>query len=314
VARGQLKGAALAVFVPQGPRTPEGYAKARADAEKKYGLIKAVAEENADRAALAYSPEDVRHIASQGKFAVVVSLLNAYPLGTDLAQIDEWYKRGVRLFGFNHAGHNDWSDSSRPSKPLGNGTEEHGGLSELGKQGVARLNELGILIDVSQLSTPAFKQVLSLTKAPVIASHSGVRAIVDATRNLSDEELDLLRRNGGVISVVAFSNYLRTAPTQAEGAQPATVPQLVDAIAYAVKRIGIDHVGIASDFNHGGGVTGWQNEGEAQNVTAELLRRGYSERDIAKLWGGNFLRVWGEAQKTGRALQARGRSATAGGR
>jgi microsomal dipeptidase-like Zn-dependent dipeptidase len=314
VARGQLKGAALAVFVPQGPRTPEGYAKARADADKKYGLIKAVAEENADRATLAYTPEDVRRIAGQGRFAVVVSLLNAYPLGTDLAQIDEWYKRGVRLFGFNHAGHNDWSDSSRPSKPLGNGPEEHGGLSELGRQGVARLNELGILIDVSQLSTPAFKQVLSLTKAPVIASHSGVRAIVDATRNLSDEELDLLRRNGGVISVVAFSNYLRTPPAQGEGAQPATVAQLVDAIAYAVKRIGIDHVGIASDFNHGGGVTGWQNEGEAQNVTAELLRRGYSERDIAKLWGGNFLRVWGEAQKTGRALQARGRSATAGGR
>jgi membrane dipeptidase len=313
-ARGQLKGAALAVFVPQGPRTPEGYEKARADAEKKYALIKAVAEENADRAALAYSPEDVRRIAAQGKFAVVVSVLNAYPLGTDLAQIDEWYKRGVRLFGFNHAGHNQWSDSSRPSKPLGNGLEEHGGLSELGKQGVARLNELGILIDVSQLSTPAFKQVLSLTKAPVIASHSGIRAIVDATRNLSDEELDLLKRNGGVISVVAFSNYLRTPPAQAEGAQPATVAQLVDAVAYAVKRIGIDHVGIASDFNHGGGVTGWQNEGEAQNVTAEWLRRGYSERDIAKLWGGNFFRVWGEAQKIGKTLQARGRSETAGGR
>jgi len=312
-ARGQLKGAALAVFVPQGQRTPEGYAKARADADMKYALIKAVAGENADRAALAYAPEDVRRIAGQGQFAVVVSLLNAYPLGTDLAQIDEWYKRGVRLFGFNHAGHNQWSDSSRPSKPLGNGLEEHGGLSELGKQGVARLNELGILIDVSQLSTPAFKQVLSLTKAPVIASHSGIRAIVDATRNLSDEELDLLKRNGGVVSVVAFSNYLRTPPAQAEGAQPATVAQLVDAIAYAVKRIGVDHVGIASDFNHGGGVTGWQNEGEAQNVTAELLRRGYSERDIAKLWGGNFLRVWGEAQKTGKALQARGHS-EAGGR
>jgi microsomal dipeptidase-like Zn-dependent dipeptidase len=114
--------------------------------------------------------------------------------------------------------------------------------------------------------------------------------------------------------VVAFSNYLRTPPAQAEGAKPATVGQLVDAIVYAVKRIGIDHVGIASDFNHGGGVTGWQNEGEAQNVTVELLRRGYSERDITKLWGGNFLRVWSEAQKAGRTLQARGRSETALGR
>ena len=313
-ARGQLKGAALAVFVPQGPRTPEGYARARADAEKKYALIKAVAEQNADRAGLAYSPEDVRRITGQGKFAVVISLLNAYPLGTDLGQIDEWYKLGVRLFGFNHAGHNQWSDSSRPNKPLGNGLEEHGGLSALGKQGVARLNELGILIDVSQLSTPAFKQVLSLTRAPVIASHSGIRTLVDATRNLSDEELDLLKRNGGVVSVVAFSNYLRTPPAEPEGAQPATVAQLVDAIAYAVKRIGIEHVGIASDFNHGGGVTGWQNEGEAQNVTAELLRRGYSERDIARLWGGNFFRVWGEAQKIGKTLQSRGHSEVAAGR
>jgi microsomal dipeptidase-like Zn-dependent dipeptidase len=300
--RGQLKGAALAVFVPQGPRTSEGYAKARSDAEKKYNLIKAVAEENPDRAALAYTPEDVRRIAGQGKFAVVISLLNAYPLGSDLSQIDAWYQRGVRLFGFDHAGHNDWADSSRPSAALGNGLEEHGGLSNLGKQGVARLNELGMLIDVSQLSTPAFKQVLSLTKAPVIASHSGIRAVVDATRNLSDEELLLLKKNGGVIQVVAFSNYLRK---PAENAAPATVAQLVDAISYAVKKIGVDHVGIASDFNHGGGVAGWQNEGEAQNVTAELLRRGYSERDIAKLWGGNFLRVWGEAQKVGKTLTPR---------
>jgi membrane dipeptidase len=308
VARGQLKGAALAVFVPQGPRTPEGYAKARSDAEKKYSLIKAVAEDNPDRAAIAYSPEDVRRIAAQGKFAVVISLLNAYPLGSDLSQIDEWYKRGVRLFGYNHAGHNQWSDSSRPSQALGNGPQENGGLSELGKAGIARLNRLGMLIDVSQLSTPAFKQVLSLTKAPVIASHSGVKAMVDSPRNLSDEELEILKKNGGVIQVVAFSNYLRPAPQQARGATPpppATVAQLVDSISYAVKRIGIDHVGISSDFNHGGGITGWQNEGEAVNVTAELLRRGYSERDIAKLWGGNFLRVWATAQKAGKTLDAR---------
>jgi len=335
VERGQLKGAALAMFVPQGPRTPEGYAKARQDADKKYALIKAVAEENPARAALAYSPADVRRIASQGKFAVVISLLNAYPLGSDLSQIDEWYKRGVRVFGYVHAGHNDWADSSRPSATLGNKLEEHSGLSELGKQGIARLNDLGMLIDVSQLSTPAFKQVLSLTRAPVVATHSGVKGIVDNSRNLSDEELGLLKQNGGVIQVVAFSNYVREMPKeitdqfaalQAEfgfrdGRPPAdisearrkdygernqkiaatephgTVAQLVNVIDYAVKKIGVDHVGIASDFNHGGGVLGWDNEGECQNVTVELLRRGYSEKDIGKLWGGNFLRVWADAQK-----------------
>lgn len=341
-ARGQLKGAALAVFVPQGPRTPEGYAKARADSEKKYSLIKAVAEENPNLAALAYSPEDVRQIAGRGKFAVVLSLLNAYPLGTDISQIDEWYKRGVRIFGYTHAGHNQWADSSRPSQALGDAPEEHGGLSDLGKQGIARLNELGVLIDVSQLTTPALKQVLSLTKAPVAATHSGVKGLVDSPRNLTDEELELIRKNSGVVQVVAFGNYVRPVPKevteqivalQAEygykGNEPpaglseakreeytersrkvlsavpsATVGQFVDSIDYAVKKIGIDHVGISSDFNHGGGVVGWENEGECQNVTAELLRRGYAEKDIAKLWGGNFLRVWGEAQKVGKTLQA----------
>ena len=119
VERGQLKGAALAVFVPQGPRTPEGYAKARQDAEAKYALIKGIAEQNPSRAALAYSPAEVRRIAAQGKFAVVTSLLNAYPLGSDLSQLDAWYQCGVRIFGFVHAGHNDWADSSRPSLALG---------------------------------------------------------------------------------------------------------------------------------------------------------------------------------------------------
>lgn len=296
VARGQLKGAALAVFVPQGPRTPEGYAKASQEAEKKYQLIKSFAEDNSDKAALAYTPDDVRRIAGQGKFAVLISVLNAYPLGTDVNQLDAWYQRGVRVVGYTHAGNNQWSDSSRPSKALNDTPDQSGGLADLGKQGVARLNQLGVLIDVSQLSTPALKQVLALTKAPVVATHSGLKAIVDAPRNLSDEELDLIKQNGGVVQVVAFSNYLRKAPEGVK-ADPATVAQLVDAIAYAVKRIGVDHVGIASDFNHGGGVQGWENEGEAQNVTVELLRRGYSERDIAQLWGGNFLRVLGAAQQ-----------------
>jgi microsomal dipeptidase-like Zn-dependent dipeptidase len=230
-------------------------------------------------------------------------MLNAYPLGSDLSQIDEWYKRGVRIFGYVHAGNNDWADSSRPSQQLGDRPGEHGGLSDLGKQGIARLNELGMLIDVSQLTTPALKQVLSLTKAPVAATHSGLKAIVDSPRNLTDEELELIKKNGGVVQIVAFGNYLRPAPTAAAEhapVPPATVAQLVDSIDYAVKKIGIDHVGISSDFNHGGGVAGWQNEGECQNVTVELLRRGYSEKNIAKLWGGNFMRVWAEAQSAGR--------------
>lgn len=368
--RGGLKGAAIAVFVPQGPRTPEGYSRARQDAAKKYQLIRGIADQNPSRAELAYSPQDVRRIAGEGRFAVVLSLLNAYPLvstapregprnelnapddaavQSDLRQIDEWYQRGVRIFGFVHAGHNDWADSSRPNAALGDGPQEHGGLSELGRQAVTRLNQLGVLIDVSQLSSPAFRQVLTLTKAPVAATHSAVKGLVDAPRNLSDEELELIAKNGGVVQVVAFSSYLRPVPAnlqnqvkalQAEygfvdgkpgpalaeakqkeyserfhkilsAAPKANLSQFVDAIAYAVKKIGIDHVGISSDFNHGGGVIGWENEGESTNVTEELLRRGFTELDIAKLWGGNFLRVWAEAQSRGETLSAeqRGRGA-----
>jgi membrane dipeptidase len=305
-ARGQLKGGALAVWVPIGPRTPEGYAKGREDAERKYQLIKAVAEANPSRAAIAYSPDDVRRITADGKFAVVISMLDCYPLGSDLGQLDEWYKRGVRVLGYTQSGHNAWADSSRPKESMKDKPEEHGGLSDLGKKGVARLNELGVLIDVSQLSTAALKQVIGLSKAPVIATHSGVRALVDSPRNLTDEELELIKKNGGMLGVVAFGNYVRKKPVVEAGqpVPPATVSQFVDSIIYAVKKLGIDHVGISSEFNHGGGVVGWQNEGEGQNVTAELLRRGYSEPEIAKLWGENFLRVWGEAQKAGQSLRA----------
>ena len=331
VTRGQLKGAAIAVFAGQDERTPAKIARAREEAERKYQLIRGIADANPTKAALAYSPEDVRRIAAEHRFAVVISLLNAYPLGGDLSQIDTWYARGVRIFGFVHAGHNDWADSSRPNAGLGDAASEHGGLSDLGRRAVARLNDLGVLIDVSQLSDQAFADTLRLTRAPVAATHSAIRGLVDATRNLSDEELLAIQRNGGVVQIVAFSNYLRPLPPETAArvsalraawkppytdasrkefsdryhelvyAVPkATVAQLVDHIDYAVKKIGIDHVGIASDFNHGGGVIGWNDESEAPNVTAELLRRGYQEADIAKLWGGNFFRVWSAAQAAAR--------------
>jgi microsomal dipeptidase-like Zn-dependent dipeptidase len=344
VERGHLSGAALAVFVPQAKRTPENYQKARADADAKYETIVNVAKRNPNRAALAYSPADVRNFAKQGKFAVVISFLNAFPLGKDLSQIDTWYDRGVRIFGFSHAGNNDWADSSRPVSGFGDKPDEIGGLSELGRQAVAKLNEKGILIDVSQLSTKALYDTLSITKAPVAATHSAVKGIVDNSRNLSDEELQAIAKNGGVVQIVAFSNYLRPVPSEVEdkvkalraeyglpdkddslqqswpvekqkeystrwhaiiaSAPKATLAQLVDSVDYAVKKIGVDHVGISSDFNHGGGVIGWDNEGEAENVTVELLRRGYTEAQIAKLWGGNFLRVWSEAQSAGKKLSA----------
>jgi len=344
--RGIIKGANVALFVPQGPRTPEGVEEARRKIEQKYEILTSIAENHPDRVAIAYSPEDLKRIQSEGRFAIVLSILNGYPIGTDLSQIDAWYEKGVRIFGFTHANHNDLADSSRPNLLLGQKLAEHGGLSELGKKAVAKLNELGILIDVSQISGEALAQVLELSRAPVIATHSNARAIIDHPRNLSDEQLEAIKNKGGVVAINAYSSWVRPLPPEAKekanevrrkygvpteeniaAAQPlteegvkvlspedfaayydeihvvtgdpayrASLSEYVDQIDYVVKKIGIDHVGISSDFNHGGGVIGWNDVGESLNVTAELLRRGYTQEDIAKLWGGNFLRVWEQAQ------------------
>lgn len=327
--RGQVDATVLAVFVSQGPRTPEGYAKAKNDADAKLAAIRAVAQRHPDRAVLALSANDVEAAAKAGKRAIIVGFLNAYPFGESLDPIDAYYSAGVRSFGFVHAGNNAYADSSRPS---GGTKVEWNGLSPLGKAAVGKLNDLGVIIDVSQLTPDGVFQTLKLTRAPVVASHSGVRGVVDAPRNLSDAELDAIKANGGVVQVVAFGPYLvnpgpdfaaKVAPIRAQFGLPAafakpadgaealspaqrtdyshavnallpkaTVKDFVNSIDYAVKRIGVDHVGIASDFNHGGGVVGWANESEAANVTAELVRHGYSEADIDKLWGGNWLRVF----------------------
>ncbi len=336
--RGQVDAAVLAVFVPQGPRTPEDIAKARHNADAKLAAIRALPERYPDRMVLARSATDVEVAAKAGKRAIIIGFLNAYPFGESLAPIDTYYSAGVRSFGFVHAGNNAYADSSRPS---GAGPKvEWGGLSPLGKAAVAKLNDLGVIIDVSQLTPDGLRQVLALTRAPVVASHSGVQGVVDAPRNLSDAELDAIKANGGVVQIVAFGPYLvkpgpdfaaEVAPIRVQFGLPAayaktsdgtetlspdkrtdyshainallpkaTVRDLVGSVDYAVRRIGIDHVGLSSDFNHGGGVVGWANEGEAAGVTAELLARGYSEADIDKLWGGNYLRVFRAAEAQAR--------------
>ncbi len=338
--RGQVDAAVLAVFTPQGPRTPEGYAKARAETDAKLAAIRATARANPARAQLALTVADVEAAAKAGRRALIVGFLNAYPFGQSLDPINQYYAAGLRTFGFVHAGNNDYADSSRPS---GEPKVEWHGLSPLGKAAVPKLNRLGVIIDVSQLTPDGVAQVLALTKAPVIASHSGVKGVIDAPRNLSDAELDALKANGGVVQIVAFSSYLvKPGPDYApavsavrqryglpaafakpnDGAETlpedkkkpyhddiaaltpkASVKDLVNSIDYAVKRIGVDHVGIASDFNHGGGVIGWANEGEAANITVELVKRGYSETDIDKLWGGNFLRVFRQVETVSAILR-----------
>lgn len=331
---GQVDAVVASVFVEQGPRTPEGYAAARAEADAKLAAIRAIAETRPDQAVIALTPADVERAAAEGKTAIVIGLLNAYSLGRDPAALQGFYDRGVRIVGLTHAGNNDFSDSSRPQARDTQG--ENGGLSPAGVEAIRLANRLGVLVDVSQLSSEAFTEALATTRAPVIASHSSIRALVDQPRNLSDAELDAIKANGGVVAINAFNSYLRTftpeerqriAAVRAsygltgngyEGLSfdqraalsrdtlavtpRATLDHLVDHIDYAVRRIGIDHVALSSDFNHGGGIEGWADASQAPQVTAALVRRGYSEADIRKLWGGNLLRVLGTAQAEGAGI------------
>ncbi|WP_459205197.1 pyoverdine-tailoring dipeptidase-like protein PvdM [Pseudomonas sp. MLB6B] len=354
-AEGRLSGAALTVFgwpeIWNGPNAPHrptaGFVEeARNQQEVRYKAITGMVRDFPNQVGIAYTPDDLRRLHGEGKFAIFISMLNAYPLGHDLGLLDTWAARGMRMFGFNYIGNNDWSDSSRPLPFLNDSPDALGGLSDLGKQAVRRLNDLGVIIDVSHMSTLALEQVAALSRAPIVASHSVPQAFVDIPRNLSDKEMRLIRDSGGVVQIVAFSAYLKplTAktqdklnalrhefglpplPNQAMALMPgdaviaawseqqfgsyasqlyaildeepqATLKEFGDAIDYAVRKIGIDHVGIASDFNEGGGVQGWNDVSESRNVTAELLQRGYTEADIAKLWGGNFLRVWEQVQR-----------------
>lgn len=327
--QGGVTAIGLALFVPQGEWAPSAQAEARWGIAARYAAVRRLIDANPGLVKLALSPSDVRAAQASGKVAIVETILNAWPLGDDSSAFDAWYARGVRIVGFVHAGHNQFTDSSRPAITRGERADQQGGLTELGRASVRKLNDLGVLIDVSQLSDKAFDQVLALSRAPVVATHSDIRALVDNGRNLTDAGLDAIAAKGGVVAINAFGAYLHPESAQTKAAiaalqleygvsptvgkvlspaaqadytkryyairatEPkATLAELVDAIAYAVKRIGIDHVAISSDFNHGGGVVGWNNVGETANVAAELKRRGYRDADIAKLWGGNLLRVW----------------------
>ncbi|PHN54238.1 peptidase M19 [Pseudomonas sp. ICMP 8385] len=353
--RGRLSGAALTIFgwpeMWNGDNAPHrptaGFVEeARNQQEVRYKIISGMVRDFPNQVAIAYTPDDFRRLHGEGKFAIFISMLNAYPLGNDLNLLDIWAARGMRMFGFSYIGNNSWADSSRPLPFFNDSPDALNGLSDIGQQAVHRLNDLGVIIDVSQMSTQALEQVAQLSRTPMVASHSAPRASVDIPRNLSDKEMQLIKNSGGVVQVVGFSQYLRplTQPTQdklnrlrarfdlpplpnlamalmpgdpiiaawpeqkfgqyasglysiLEEEPKASLKDYGDAIDYTVRKIGIDHVGIASDFNEGGGVQGWNNVSEIRNVTAELITRGYSEADIAKLWGGNFLRVWDQVQK-----------------
>jgi len=338
MAAGHLDGAAFVLFTNQTARTPDAYKKARQDMDTKLAAIEQMLGTYPQRIELARRADDVPRIVKSGKHFVVLAVVNASAYGEDTTWLSKLYERGLRMVAFNHAGHNQFADSNRPQEKFGDKDEEHGGLSPLGKQAVAEMNRLGIIVDVSQITKKALMQAISLSKAPVVASHVGVKAKVDTSRNLDDEDLKAIAAKGGVVHIVAFPSYLKNPPKEQQadlarieksfglktftdaGAKlskeqmpafqkemaeyrarwanaGATVADLVDAIDYVVKLIGIDHVGVSTDMEHSGGVIGYKTTAEAGNLTKELVKRGYSQRDIAKLWSGNFLRVWKAVEK-----------------
>lgn len=300
---GGLDAGFFIVFVGQRELTAEGYARAQANALTKFAAIHRMAEElYPDRIEIAYSADDVARIARAGKLVAAIGIENGYSLGPNLEMLERFYELGARYLGLVHDGDNALARSARPNVERGDAAEFSVGVTALGAEAIARANRLGMMIDVSHGAKQTALDAMRLSVAPVIASHSGIAAVHAHPRNLDDETLLALQASGGVVQVVAFDAYLkdRTGGT----APAATVADLVDHIDYAVRLIGIDHVGIASDFDGGGGVVGWANAAETGNVTAELVRRGYSPADIEKIWSGNLLRVWRDAERTAARLAA----------
>lgn len=340
---GGLDVAFFVVYVGQGPRTPDGYEKAKADALTKFEAIHRLTEKMyPDQIQLASTPDDVERIVKSGKLAAVIGIENGYPIGKDLSLVKRFYDLGGRYMTLAHGGHNDIADSAtpRPNEP----EAEHNGLSAFGRQVVAEMNRVGMMVDISHISKKAALDAIAASKAPVIASHSGVRAVNDHPRNLDDETLRALKANGGVVQCVALGTFVKVDPPEKVQAladlraefglsgrgrgggldqlpperraeyerrraaldekwPPANVQDFVNHIDYAVRLIGIDHVGISSDFDGGGGIVGWNDAAETLNVTIELVRRGYTEEQIRKLWGGNLLRVWRAVERTARDLR-----------
>jgi membrane dipeptidase len=290
--RGGLKAVVFIAYTPQGPRDDAGHQAAADRAEAMLRHIRTRADGVARRFCANADELEAAHVA--GALAVLSAVENGNAMGRDLSRLKLWRDLGAIYLTLTHDGHNDLADAARPKPALGDGTAQHGGLSDLGRQAIAEMNRIGLIIDVSHAAKSSMMQAAELSRAPIVATHSCCRALCDHPRNLDDEQLDMLRARGGLVQITALDAFLR--PPGADGKSPATVADMVDHVDYAVRRIGIDHVGLSSDFDGGGGIPGWANAGETMNLTAELHRRGYGAREIDLLWSGNFRRLMRRVQ------------------
>ena len=299
---GGLDVAWFVVYTGQGDLTDKGYEIAYNNAISKFEAIHNLVNSYApERIGLALTSADVKKIHSSGKKVAMIGIENGYPIGMDIKNVEKFYNMGARYMSLAHNGHSQLSDSNTGE------TDDvylHNGLSELGVEVIKEMNRLGIMIDISHPSKEAIRQMISLSKAPVIASHSSARTLCDHSRNLDDDQLGWIKENGGVVQTVAFKSYLNSEKSKANSIEKVNVSDFVDHIDYLVNSMGINHVGISSDFDGGGGVEGWSDASETFNVTLELVKRDYTELEIEKLWSGNLLRVLDEVSLISNQLQS----------
>jgi len=327
--KGGLDAMFFAVFTAQKSRTEENYNKTYALANQMIDSIHSMLKHNSDLAKLATKSDDLAKIEKSGKRAIYIGMENGFPLAKDISRVEEFYKKGVRYITLCHSSHNDICDSSSDSKKA-----EHNGVSEFGKQVIAEMNRLGMMVDVSHASDKSFFDAIELSKAPIIASHSSIRAIAQHNRNMTDEMIKKLAAKGGVIQICLLDEYIKNPDTttvkyhrlkdlhkrysnsdkMTDAEKEAlykewnevdamdqdklpTIKDLCDHIDHVKKLVGIDYVGIGSDFDGGGGLRDCADVSQFPNITMELLRRGYTESEIKKIWGGNLLRAFREVEK-----------------
>ena len=337
---GGLDALFFGIYVGQGPLTEEGYAKAKERALQLIQTVHKMVHDYSSLIGLALTPEDAYRLKKEGKLIAFMGMENGYPIDRDLSLLEEYYRLGIRYLTLCHSQDNDICDSSTDRA-----NPEDRGLSDFGREVVRACNRLGIMVDVSHISDQSFWDVLKVSQAPVIASHSSCRSLCPSPRNLSDEMIRALARKGGVIQICFLSSFLRQPKPNPERdkalkeleakyggsirtiqdealrqkameefneirrrfpQEMATVKDVVDHIEHVIKIAGIDYVGIGTDFDGGGGVEGCNDVSEMYNVTVELLRRGYKEKDLAKIWGGNLMRVFREVIRVAQRLQRQG--------
>lgn len=287
---GYVDGVLMAAYIPQGARDDGSLNKAKEMADQLLDGIDRIVAENSDEICFANMPEAVEAAKRSGKKAIMKVVENGYAIGKDLSSLYHFKERGVAYITLCHNGDNDICDSASASK------NEHGGLSAFGRDVVREMNRLGIAIDVSHAGDKTIKDVLELSKAPIIASHSSARALCNHPRNLPDELIRGIAEKGGVVQVCLYSGFLN------EESNKATIKDAADHIDYIAKLAGISHVGIGSDFDGGSSLCGCRNEADLIRITIELLRRGYSKRDLKMILGGNLLKTMRNIQQIGSSL------------